>query len=63
MFNELLVSALLVPFITFSIWFMRITVVKFISTMDRMLDTNKEMAELIRKELAELKEEVKKQRR
>jgi hypothetical protein len=63
MFNELLVTALLVPFITFSIWFMRITVMKFISTMDRMLNTNEELANIIKKELAELKEEVKKTRR
>lgn len=63
MFNELLVTALLVPFITFSIWFMKKTVLKFIATMDSMLETNRQYAEIIKKELADLKEEVKKNRR
>ena len=63
MFNELLVTALLVPFVTFSIWFMKKTVIKFIATMDTMLETNNKYAEIIKKELAELKEEVRKTRR
>lgn len=63
MFNELLVTALLVPFVTFSIWFMRVTVLKFTDSMDRILKTNEDLADIIKKELAELKEEVKNNRR
>ena len=63
MFNELLVTAILVPFVTFAVWFMKIAVVKFINTLDELLKSNKELANIIKNELKDLKDEVRRNRR
>jgi len=61
MFTEMIITALLIPFVSFSIWFMKKTVMKFINTMDIMLETNKKFSiaiEELTKEVKRLSEQV-----
>lgn len=56
MFTELIVTGLLIPFVSFAIWFMKKAVEKFINTMDIMLETNKKFSDAIEELTKEVKE-------